>query len=51
MLKKIKNFFKWIADHTGISWIAKKVLSGWNWLFSSKANAAQKKYITKETFR
>lgn len=42
MLKKIKNFFKWIADHTGISWIARKISSGWNWLFSSKANAAQK---------
>ncbi len=33
MLKKIKNLFKWIADHTGISWITKKVSSGWNWLF------------------
>lgn len=41
MLKKIKNFFKWIADHTGISWIAKKISSGWKWLFSSKANTAQ----------
>lgn len=42
MLKKIKTFFKRIADHTGISWIAKKVSSGWNWLFSSKANTDPK---------
>ncbi len=27
MLKKIKNFFKWIADHTAISWILGKL--GW----------------------
>lgn len=37
----LKSFFKWIADHTGISWIAKKVSSYWNWLFSSKANTAK----------
>ncbi|WP_353280496.1 hypothetical protein [Wolbachia endosymbiont (group B) of Silvanus unidentatus] len=42
MWKSIQKLFKWIADHTGISWITKKVSSGWNWLFSSKANAAQK---------
>ncbi|WP_353281740.1 hypothetical protein [Wolbachia endosymbiont (group B) of Horisme vitalbata] len=42
MWESIKNFFKWIADRRGISWITKKVSSGWNWLFSSKANAAQK---------
>ncbi|MGL9759665.1 MAG: hypothetical protein ACR5LA_13600 [Wolbachia sp.] len=41
MWKSIKNFFKWIADHTGISWIARKVSSGWKWLFGSKANATQ----------
>ncbi|CAQ54212.1 hypothetical protein C1A_954 [Wolbachia endosymbiont of Culex quinquefasciatus JHB] len=41
MLKKIKNFFKWIADHTGISWIARKISSGWNWLLSSKKNTTQ----------
>ncbi|TNK94555.1 hypothetical protein OUY_00855 [Wolbachia endosymbiont of Leptopilina clavipes] len=28
MFKKIKNFFKWIADHIGISWIARKISSG-----------------------
>ena len=42
MWKSIEKFFKWIAGRTGISWITKKVSSGWNWLFSSKANAAQK---------
>ncbi|MCM1001313.1 MAG: hypothetical protein KTV72_03205 [Wolbachia endosymbiont of Melophagus ovinus] len=30
MWKSIKKFFKWIADHTGISWIARKISSGWN---------------------
>ncbi|WP_353286957.1 hypothetical protein [Wolbachia endosymbiont (group A) of Anthophora plumipes] len=29
MWKSIKKFFKWIADHTGISWIARKISSGW----------------------
>ncbi len=33
MLKRIKKFFKWIADHTGISWMARKISSGWKWLF------------------
>ncbi|WP_425383928.1 hypothetical protein [Wolbachia endosymbiont (group B) of Anania hortulata] len=42
MWESIKNFFQSIAYRTGISWITKKVSSGWNWLFSSKANAAQK---------
>ncbi|WP_374699303.1 hypothetical protein [Wolbachia endosymbiont (group A) of Limnophora tigrina] len=41
MWESIKKFFKWIADRTGISWIARKISSGWNWLFSSKANTAQ----------
>ncbi len=41
MWEKIKNFFKWIADHTGISWIARKISSGWKWLFGGKANATQ----------
>ncbi|WP_264730753.1 hypothetical protein [Wolbachia endosymbiont (group B) of Episyrphus balteatus] len=41
MWESIKNFFKWIADRRGISWIARKISSGWNWLFSSKANTAQ----------
>lgn len=27
--KSIKKFFKWIADHTGISWIARKISSCW----------------------
>ena len=27
MWKSIKKFFKWIADHTGISWILEKL--GW----------------------
>ncbi|WP_254229706.1 hypothetical protein [Wolbachia pipientis] len=44
MWESIKNFFQSIAYRTGISWITKKVSSGWNWLFSSKANAAQKIY-------
>ncbi len=41
MWEKIKNFFKWIADHTGISWIARKISSGWKWLFGGKASATQ----------
>ncbi|UVW83538.1 hypothetical protein [Wolbachia endosymbiont of Aedes albopictus] len=41
MWEKIKKFFKWIADHTGISWIARKISSGWKWLFGGKANATQ----------
>ncbi|WP_425384438.1 hypothetical protein [Wolbachia endosymbiont (group B) of Eupithecia inturbata] len=41
MWESIKKFFKWIADRRGISWIARKISSGWNWLFSSKANTAQ----------
>ncbi|MCA7010695.1 hypothetical protein [Wolbachia endosymbiont of Tribolium confusum] len=36
MFKKIKNFFKWIADHIGISWIARKISSGCKRLFGSK---------------
>ena len=36
MLKKIKNFFKWIADHIGISWIARKISSGCKRLFGGK---------------
>lgn len=36
MWKSIKKFFKWIADHTGISWIARKISSGWKWLFGGK---------------
>jgi len=30
MWQSIKKFFKWISDHTGISWIAGKVSSCWN---------------------
>ncbi|MEY2393190.1 hypothetical protein [Wolbachia endosymbiont of Tettigetta isshikii] len=30
MWKSIKKFFKRIADCTGISWIARKISSGWN---------------------
>lgn len=30
MWKNIKKFFKWIADHTGISWVARKISLGWN---------------------
>ncbi len=30
MWKSIKRVFKWIADHTGISWIAGKISSCWN---------------------
>ncbi|MDR2978038.1 MAG: hypothetical protein LBU56_01120 [Rickettsiales bacterium] len=30
MWQSIKKFFKWIADHTGVSWIARKISSGWN---------------------
>ncbi|MBC6686243.1 hypothetical protein H9I48_03230 [Wolbachia pipientis] len=41
MWEKIKKFFKWIADHTGISWIVRKISSGWKWLFGGKANATQ----------
>jgi len=41
MWEKIKNFFKWIADHTGISWVARKISSGWKWLFGGKANTTQ----------
>ncbi|WP_341813714.1 hypothetical protein [Wolbachia endosymbiont (group B) of Germaria angustata] len=41
MWESIKNFFQSIAYRTGISWIARKISSGWNWLFSSKANTAQ----------
>ncbi len=41
MWEKIKKFFKWIADHTGISWIARKISSGWKWLFGGKANTTQ----------
>lgn len=41
MWGKIKKFFKWIADHTGISWVARKVKSGLKWLFGGKANATQ----------
>ncbi|WP_353270316.1 hypothetical protein [Wolbachia endosymbiont (group A) of Myopa testacea] len=41
MWEKIKKFFKWIADHTKISWIARKISSGWKWLFGGKANATQ----------
>ncbi|MCM1001312.1 MAG: hypothetical protein KTV72_03200 [Wolbachia endosymbiont of Melophagus ovinus] len=41
MWKSIKKFFEWIADHTGISWIARKISSGWKWLFGGKANATQ----------
>lgn len=41
MWKNIKKFFKWIADHTGISWIARKISSGWKWLFGGKASATQ----------
>ncbi len=44
MWEKIKSFFKWVADHTGISWIARKISSGWKWLFGgskSQANATQ----------
>lgn len=44
MWKNIKKFFKWIADHTGISWIAGKISSGWNSIKScwsgNKANQA-----------
>ncbi|WP_264374699.1 MULTISPECIES: hypothetical protein [unclassified Wolbachia] len=41
MWESIKKFFKWIADRTGISWIARKISSGWNWLLSSKKNTTQ----------
>ncbi|MFP3025891.1 hypothetical protein [Wolbachia endosymbiont (group A) of Pogonocherus hispidulus] len=41
MWKNIKKFFKWIADHTGISWVARKISSGWKWLFGGKASTAQ----------
>ncbi|NEV49667.1 hypothetical protein EUZ93_04205 [Wolbachia pipientis] len=41
MWEKIKKFFKWIADHTGISWVARKVKSGLKWLFGGKASATQ----------
>ncbi|WP_179947075.1 hypothetical protein [Wolbachia endosymbiont of Bemisia tabaci] len=41
MWKSIKNFFQSIADRTGISWIARKISSGWNWLLSSKKNTTQ----------
>ncbi|WP_265036789.1 hypothetical protein [Wolbachia endosymbiont (group A) of Anomoia purmunda] len=41
MWKSIKKFFKWIADHTGISWVARKISSGWKCLFGGKANATQ----------
>lgn len=37
MWKSIKRVFKWIADYTGISWIARKISSGWKWLFGGKA--------------
>ncbi|WP_265041607.1 hypothetical protein [Wolbachia endosymbiont (group B) of Melanostoma mellinum] len=41
MWESIKNFFQSIAYRTGISWIARKISSGWNWLLSSKKNTTQ----------
>ncbi|WCR59545.1 MAG: hypothetical protein PG978_000981 [Wolbachia endosymbiont of Ctenocephalides felis wCfeF] len=42
MWQSIKRFFKWTADHTGISWIARKISSGWNdvknWWSGSKVS-------------
>ncbi|QOD38170.1 hypothetical protein [Candidatus Wolbachia massiliensis] len=35
MWENIKKFFKWIADHTGISWILGKISSGWKSCWSS----------------
>ncbi|WP_264375618.1 hypothetical protein [Wolbachia endosymbiont (group B) of Sphaerophoria taeniata] len=36
MWESIKNFFKWIADRRGISWIARKISSGCKRLFGGK---------------
>ena len=42
MWQSIKKFFKRIADCTGISWIARKISSGWNsvknWWFGNKVS-------------
>ncbi|MGL9718086.1 MAG: hypothetical protein ACR5K9_05335 [Wolbachia sp.] len=52
MWKSIKKFFKWIADHTGISWIARKISSCWNsvrnWWSGNKANQANVTTQTEE---
>ncbi|WP_341821368.1 hypothetical protein [Wolbachia endosymbiont (group A) of Myopa testacea] len=45
MWEKIKKFFKWIADRTGISWIARKISSGWKWLFGGKKSETR---VTKQ---
>lgn len=37
----LKEALKWVADHTGISWILGKLSSGWKWLFSSKTDATE----------
>ncbi|MDG7056581.1 MAG: hypothetical protein LKM43_00265 [Wolbachia endosymbiont of Penenirmus auritus] len=41
MWQSIKKFFKRIADCTGISWIARKISSGWKWLFGGKKSEAR----------
>ncbi|VVC30941.1 Hypothetical protein CINCED_3A021833 [Cinara cedri] len=37
----LKEALKWVADHTGISWVLGKLSSGWKWLFSSKTDATE----------
>ncbi|MFP3020242.1 hypothetical protein [Wolbachia endosymbiont (group A) of Pogonocherus hispidulus] len=49
MWKNIKKFFKWIADHTGISWVARKISSGWKRLFGGKASTAQQNTSQQES--
>ncbi|MCM1001672.1 hypothetical protein [Wolbachia pipientis] len=41
MWQNIKKFFKRVADCTGISWIARKISSGWKWLFGGKKSEAR----------
>ncbi|WP_264331138.1 hypothetical protein [Wolbachia endosymbiont (group B) of Erebia ligea] len=48
MWKSIKKFFKWIADHTGISWIARKISSGWKWLFGGKSSNAKQNLLSEQ---
>lgn len=48
MWEKIKNAFKWIADHTGISWIARKISSGWKWLFGGKKSNDNQQSVPKQ---
>ncbi|NUX01862.1 hypothetical protein GO685_05305, partial [Wolbachia endosymbiont of Madathamugadia hiepei] len=53
MWQSIKKFFKRIADCTGISWIARKISSGWNsvknWWSGNKVTQVSQKSVAIQT--